>query len=345
MLVSLNSYKFNTPQVSRLRNDAPSPAPAPQEPAQGDKASIYFTGNDNDAGSSMRKAATYMAAAILALTASCSDGDDDVIAHAQAVAEATISGIPKTDTTATDTTWGKRDTVYKHDTVTIEKWKYYFNRPIPLDTLMKDLDKFDVDSTSYPNDSTDNRNIVHYEAVREWEYNNKEVGDIYLPESSGKILVYNTDIKDYLDNHLYYGKRILRIPTTPFTIETYDGRTLHSPKGYFVEVYRNPTSNKKASVYDCSLQSREFCQTIGDSVRVFKYQDGKYIEDGRAAKGYLGANTILLRDLIGEYETDDHLTNVKVSSVDDETLIKIYLKQMDEADDKTVRTYIANSSK
>ena len=349
MLVSLNSYNLSTPRIMPMRKNNNSSVSASQQSLSStgmNNSAVSFTGDEN--GGSLRKAAQYLmaASAIIATMAACSK-DDDANAFAEAVIDPSVY---VRDTITGDTARNKnpRDTVYitipgdtvvidtgsyVHDTITIEKWKDRFVRPIPLDSIMNDLNKFDVDSTSYPNDSADNRNIIHYEATREWEENSKEIGNIYMPESSKKNLVYNTEIRDYLDRHLSYGKTIYRIPSSKFTVVTESGKTLNSPKGYFVDKYNNPTDNKDASVYDCELVARYFVQTIDDTVKVYTYQNGKFVEDGTASKGYLGANTILLSNLIGEYETDDHLTNVKITAVDDEKLKLLYLRQMDEADE------------
>lgn len=214
---------------------------------------------------------------------------------------------------------------------TIVKWYYGFNRPIPLDSLYHNFHNWDIDGTDGDKDDPNaKRNITHYEGTREWEYNSKEIGDIRLTESSKNILVYDTEIKDYKGNHESYGKRVFRVPTSSFKVTTEDGDTLYSPKGFFVEEYENATGDKDASILDCSLKTRAFVTTNGDTLNVAKLKGtNEYVETGKVAKGYLGANSILLKNLIGMYPTDDHYSDFKVTAVDDETLRQQYVKDMD----------------
>ena len=68
--------------------------------------------------------------------------------------------------------------------------------------------------------------------------------------------------------------------------------------------------------------------TVGDTVLVFRQgKDGVYKEDGKMAKGYLDDNTILLQDLIGEYATDDHLTDWKLTAITDDELKNLFKKE------------------
>ena len=81
---------------------------------------------------------------------------------------------------------------------------------------------------------------------------------------------------------------------------------------------------------DCKLKTRAFVQTNGDTLNVAKLEDSnEYVEKGKVAKGYLGANSILLKNLIGQYPTDDHYADFKTVAVDDETLRRQYVKDMD----------------
>lgn len=197
------------------------------------------------------------------------------------------------------------------------------------------MQNWDIDNTDgNKNDSTAKRNIVHYEGTREWEYGSKEVGDINILESSKKILVYDTEILDYKGNHETYGKRILRVPSGSFTIKREDGTVLHSPGGLFVEEYENETGEKNGSILDCKLKTRAFVQTNGDTLNVAKRKGtSEFVETGKVAKGYLGANSILLRNLIGEYSTDDHYVDFKVDAIDDKSLRAMYVYAMDKKED------------
>ena len=222
-----------------------------------------------------------------------------------------------------------------HPADTIIKWWYAWERPMPLDTLNNNFDNWDIPGVDPRwNDSLARRNIIHYEGTREWEYNTREIGDINVLESSKKILVYDTEIKDYKGNHESYGKRVLRIPSTNFTIKTKDGVTLHSPKGLFVEEYENEFNEKNGSILDCKLKSRAFVTTSGDTLNVAKRKgSSEFVETGKVAKGYLGANSVLLRNLIGEYSTDDHYVDFTVEAVEDKRLRAMYVEAMDKKED------------
>ena len=153
-------------------------------------------------------------------------------------------------------------------------------------------------------------------------------------ESSRKILVYDTEIRDYKDVHESYGKRVFRVPSGNFTIKKEDGTILKSPKGLFVEEYENETGEKNGSILDCKIKSRAFVQTNGDTLNVARRKGtSEFVETGKVAKGYLGANSILLRNLIGEYPTDDHYVNFKVEAINDNELRKRYVEYMDNKED------------
>ena len=223
----------------------------------------------------------------------------------------------------------------KHPVDTIVKWWYAWNRPQPLDSLANNFDNWEIPGLDDRlTDSLAKRNIIRYKGTREWEYGTKEIGDINVLESSKKILVYDTEITDYKDQHLSYGKRVLRIPSGNFTITTKDGETLYSPKGLFVEEYENEFGDKNGSILDCKLRSRAFVQTNGDTLNVAKRKgSAEFIETGIVAKGYLGANSILLRNLIGEYSTDDHYVDFEVEAVEDNKLRAMYVYAMDKKED------------
>lgn len=226
-----------------------------------------------------------------------------------------------------------------HDTIT--KWKDNYQKPIPLDTLAKINDKYNIDGMT-----PQRKNIVNYQAIREWEYGQRFVAEMNQLESSKNVLVYDREDLDWLGNHKGWGKDVYRIPTSRFMIETYSGKKLNSPKGVFFETYSNPW-DEKTSIYDNNLVQRYFFQTVGDSVKVFSYDPytGLYREDGRVGKGYLdkgsvGSN-ILLKDLIAsdpaikwgtnpDYSTEDHLIGVKVVTVNDEELKLMYLRARDD---------------
>lgn len=256
------------------------------------------------------------AAAGTPVLTSCDDG------HAEAWAKVEINMTPLDSL--------KQDCNCSPDT--IEKWYYGFRRPFPLDTLFNNMKNWGIDGAQDLRcDPKANRNIIHYEGTREWEYGSKEIGDINLTESADpRVLIYDTEIQDYKGNHESYGKRILRIPTGVFYVQRKNGEELLSPKGCFVEEYENPFDRKGGSVLDCNLKSRAFVQTNGDTLNVARIGDSNvFVETGKVAKGYLGANSILLQNLIGIYDTDDHYVDFKVDAVNDEELRKKYVKDMD----------------
>lgn len=226
-----------------------------------------------------------------------------------------------------------------HDTIT--KWIDRWQKPIPLDTLAKWTDKFDIPGT----DPT-RKNIVNYQAIREWEYGERFVANMNQLESSKNILVYDREDLDWQGNHKGWGKDVYRIPTSNFKIQTYSGKTLNNPKGIFFETYVNPW-DQNTSIYDNNLVQRYFFSTAGDKVKVYSYdaRTGLYREDGDFQKGYLdkgsvGSN-ILLTDLIAsdpeikwsdnpDYSTEDHLVGVKVVTVNDEELQLLYVRAKDD---------------
>lgn len=221
-----------------------------------------------------------------------------------------------------------------HPTDTIIKWWYDWERPWPLDSLYNNMQNWDIDGTDGDkNDSLANRNIVHYEGVRDWEYGSKEIGDMNVLESRKKILVYDTEILDYKDNHESYGKRVLRLPSSDFTIKKADGTVLHNPGGLFVEEYENEFNQKGGSILDCKLKTRAFVSTEGDTLNVARRKGtSEFVETGKVAKGYLNPkNSILLRNLIGEYSTDDHYIDFKVEAINDKELRAKYVYAKDKA--------------
>ncbi len=235
-------------------------------------------------------------------------------------------------------TWIDGDTTVHHSdttiwrwvhTDTIKKWDNDFVRPQPLDSIFNNFGNWDIDGADGDKDDPNaKRNVTHYEGIREWEYMTKETGDMNFTDFPGnkKILVYDTEIKDWKGNHLSYGKQVLRIPETPFTVTDEKGRTINSPKGFFVESWVNNSDVKGATIADCSPVSRVFCQTDGDTLRVARQIEGnKFSMKGAVAKGYLGDNTLLLSNLIGVNPTDDHITNFKIEAVDDKTLKEMYM--------------------
>lgn len=221
-----------------------------------------------------------------------------------------------------------------HPTDTIVKWWYDWKRPLPLDSLYNNMQNWDIDGTDGDkDDSLANRNIVHYEGIRDWEYASKEIGDMNVLESERKILVYDTEIQDYKGNHESYGKRVFRIPSGSFTITKADGTILHNPGGLFVEEYENDADEKAVSILDCKLKTRAFVSTDGDTLNVARRKGtSEFVETGKVAKGYLNPkNSILLRNLIGANSTDDHYIDFKVEAITDDELRAKYVYAKDEA--------------
>lgn len=275
--------------------------------------------------------------------------DNKALRAARDLAIASMFLVPVTTTTLTSCeddgfayakaeAWGGEgyiDTTHCHHPAdTIIKWWYAWERPMPLDTLNNNFDNWDIPGVDPAwRDSLAQRNIIHYEGTREWEYGTKEIGDINVLESSKKILVYDTEIKDYKGNHEGYGKRIFRMPPANFTVTTKDGVTLHSPKGLFVEEYASQSGYKGESILDYDLKSRAFVTTNGDTLNVAKRKGTlEFVETGVVSKGYLGPSSVLLRNLIGKYSTDDHYVDFKVEAVEDKRLRAMYVDAMDNKD-------------
>ncbi len=373
MLVnSVTNFNYGHSRLAHKAVENPQPEQKPVED-QGLTASLYFTGDKNGKGNAMRNATMAGLGSILLLTAapsvlsSCSD-KGEAYAYAYAEGHDSASATATTNDTAyyiskhgkgcgCDSCCNHRDTIYKyivdhdtiHDTIvvdtgsyhvthdTIVKWMCDWNKPIPLDTLDKWNKKFDIDD-----DDPSRRNIVHYEGTRDWEYGENFKADANLLESSKNILVYDREDFDWRGKHTGWGKDVYRIPTSRFTIETYGGKKLVSPKGLFIETYKNP-ADEKSTIYDNDLVQRYFVQTRGDSVDVYSYdpETGLYREDGRFSKGYLQKNSILLTDLIAsdpkikwsrdpQYSTEDHITKAKTVKLNDEELKLLYIRQRDD---------------
>ena len=311
---SIKNYSLTTPNKLNSTNNIDNKM-----------SDVAFVGQKKD--SKAMKAARDLAIASMflvpvATTVTSCDDDHYGYAHAEAYAWAGIGHHVDS-------------TVCSHPSDTLIKWWYAWDRPQPLDSLYNNLDNWGIDGTGENwADSLANRNIIHYEGTREWEYGTKEVGDINVLESSKKVLVYDTEILDYKDNHESYGKRVLRIPTSNFTIVTSNGDILRSPGGLFVEEYENEFDEKNGSILDCKLKTRTFVTTNGDTLNVAKRKGtSEFIETGKVAKGYLGANSILLRNLIGQYSTDDHYVDFKVEAVPDDKLRAMYVYAMDKKED------------
>ena len=345
MQVNFMTNSFVRPMTNRVAQE-PTPAPAPEQQApSGEQAkSIYFTGDKNK---DLKHKAMIMLVPLSLLTASpmlmtgCDDGDAWAYAEAKADGKLEVSDSSSAgrDTIFIDRT--KYDTVYVdtgsyvHDVDTIIKWKDNYQRPIPLDSLMKNIHNWGIDGSENGNinDSTSRRNIIHYVGTREWEYNNQEIGDMDVLNSSKNVLIYNTEIRDYLGRHEAYGKTVLRFPSNGVKLEDSEGRIITNPKGLFLEFYNNASDDKNADILDCFLEKRFFVQTQGDTVRVYSMNDeGVFVEDGAAAKGYIAKNSVLLKNLIGRYDTDDHFVDAHVTAVDDETLKALYVRKRDEAE-------------
>lgn len=308
---SIGNYNISTPNKVNLENKTAN------------MSDVAFVGEKKD-NKALRAARDLAIASMFLLpvaTTTLTSCEDDGFAYARAEA------------------WGGEgyvDTLgCNHPADTIIQWWYAWERPMPLDSLNNNFDNWDIPGVDPRwRDSLANRNIIHYEGTREWEYGTKEIGDINVLESSRKILVYDTEIQDYKGNHESYGKRVLRIPSGNFTITTKDGVTLNSPKGLFVEEYENEFGQQNGSILDCRLKTRAFVTTNGDTLNVAKRKGtSEFVETGKVAKGYLGANSILLRNLIGQYSTDDHYVDFKVEAVEDKRLRAMYVQAMDQKED------------
>lgn len=356
MQVNLRTTNFNygiqnNPMNNRMQNSAQKPVRN-----EGLTASVYF--GNKGIGTTL-----LAALGLTALFGACTK-EDELYTYGKAEAYAYANDTTIVNTHAKgcncDSCRQGRDTVYvdkdhivyvdtgsyhvSHDTIV--KWMLDYQKPIPLDSIAKDLKKFGADSLFEEN----RENVVHYEATREWEYGNKFVADMNQLESSKYTLVYDREDLNWKGEHIGWGKDVFRIPDPKvnFTITTYDGKEITNPKGYFVETYVNEADqNESINSPDRKLVSRQFLQTRGDSVLVYTYdpETKLYREDGRVSAGYLNGiekgGNVLLTDLIAsdtdkqfsrdpEYLTEDHLTNVKVVTVNDEELKLLCLRAKDD---------------
>lgn len=364
---AIKNFSYGQSMMAHKAVENPQPEQKPVED-QGLTASIYF--GQRKKSNAMRNATMAGLGSLFLLTATPSLQSCDR-EEAWSKSESSSYANAEASANASDTVYisthgkgcgcgdccGHRDTVYKyvvdhdtiHDTIvvdtgsyhvthdTIYKWICDYTKPIPLDTLDKWHKKFDIDD---PDPSR--RNIVYYQGTRDWEYGENFKANANLLESSKNILVYDREDFDWTGKHTGWGKDVYRIPTSKFTIQTYSGKKLASPKGIFFETYNNPW-DEKAPIHDNNLVQRYFFQTRGDSVDVYSYdpQTGLYREDGRFSKGYLEKNSILLTDLIASdpeirwgtdpnYSTEDHITKAQVVKLNDEELKLLYIRQRDD---------------
>ena len=361
---SVNSFSPSRVMMANKAVEQPSTqVPQPEVPAAEPVKSVYF--GNKEKGNGLKAGAMAVLIPISLLTgagsmSSCGDKEDcevvkveatsSATANATATATAVVEGdgchhgdchkdsvdtvyITKYDTCYIDT--GS----YHTDTIEVEKWRDNYDKPIPLDTLTKHMYIFDVDDA----DTVNNKNIIHYEYTREWEYNNRAIANINILESAmnKNVLVHDVDVRDYLGNHSYYGKEVRRIPSSPVKLQNKNGSTVRTDKGIFLELYKNPNDQKNVSLFDSELQERYFLQTAGDSVKVYQFAgNNTYVEKGRVTKGYLGNNSILLKNCIGDYPTEDHLVDVVIKSVNDDMLKEMYVRARDDEE-----TYNPNASK
>ena len=102
-----------------------------------------------------------------------------------------------------------------------------------------------------------------------------------------------------------------------------------------VEEYENEFGEKGGSILDCKLKTRAFVSTQGDTLNVARRKGtSEFVETGKVAKGYLNPkNSILLKNLIGTYPTDDHYIDFKVEAINDKELRAKYVYAKDEATD------------
>ncbi|MBQ8458793.1 hypothetical protein IJ541_01675 [bacterium] len=296
-------------------------------------SAISFTSDDSKSSNAMRN--TAMALMLAGTLSSCDKLFDD--GEAYALAQVAVEQNDSTSHGSEGEKGWLRDSTYIHDTDSIIKWYYKFVRPQPLDTLYKNVHNWGIEGADAdPNDSTANRNIVHYEGVRDWEYGTKEIGDENPIQSSKKVLVYDTEVKDYKNNHEYYGKRIFRFPTGNFSIKMPNGKILNNPKGLFMEELRSDLDVAHDEISGCTKLSSVFVTTKGDTVEVARKSpnSSEFIAKGKMTKGYLngGINSLLLRNMIGIYDTDDHFLDFKIETVNDEELRRRYVRAMDNLD-------------
>lgn len=353
MQVNSISNSFVRPMTSNRVAQEPVPAQTPEQqvPAEGQTKSIYFGSSDN--GKAMRRGTMAVLIPLSILTgmgvASCDKEEAEAYAGVEGYLSGTYEASDSSSSSASGTTVRdtifvdrtKYDTVYVdtgsyvHDVDTIIQWKDNYQRPIPLDSLMKNVEHWEIDGSEGADidDGNSPRNIIHYVGTREWEYNNQEIGDMDVLNSSKNVLIYNTEIRDYKGRHESYGKTVLRVPPQNVKLENAEGFVLTNPKGLFLEIYKNDSDDKNADILDCQLDKRFFVQTQGDSVRVYSQnEEGVFVEDGVAAKGYISQNSVLLKNLIGRYDTEDHFVDTHVTAVNDETLKDLYVRKRDEAE-------------
>ncbi|MBP3820523.1 hypothetical protein J6G99_02635 [bacterium] len=341
---SITSYSVK-PSANLMANRIEQEPQAPQTPNEEQKqtASLYFTGDGKkNAGSAMRYIMIPIAVMGLAggIT-SCDKDDSSTYSNVELYGE--ITGSLRDSVSQKDTINYYHDITYitKYDTITIPdtiklppdtiyKVKDDYVRPEPLDSFMNNMKHWDIDKSVDPKDPSSKRNITHFEATRQWEYNSRIIGDADAYNSRRTRLVYDTELLDYTDKHVSYGKMVLRQPPENINVRNADGSRVRNPKGLYLEIYSNPTNKPLADLIDCDLKRRYFVQTVGDKLKVYTPdENGIFIEDGNAEEGYIGDDTILLRNLIGRYDNNSHLSDVVINAVSDESWKNLYVIQKD----------------
>ena len=340
---SITGYNFGkSMKFSRAEEPAPAPQQPQPQPEQEPAKSIYFTGEKDNSGKAMRKATMAVLLPLSMLTANTALTSCEKEYGAYAYTEGYVNAEAETidscgcghkhghgqcpnDSTSHDSIPG--DTTPTPEDTIPSKPEDDFVRSLPLDTLAKHMLIWSIYNF---NDTTANgkRNIVHYHYARPWEYNNQVDAYMNFKESSldKNILVHDTKVTDYKGNLLYYGKEVREVPKNDVTLVKYDGKTIKTNKLMTLEFRRCDGDVKGAPRENTSLDEKLALITNMKDKTVDVYRlnkkDGKYYQDGEFAKGYLDDNSILAQDIIGEYNTDEHITDWKLLGITDKELIE-----------------------
>ena len=166
---AITSYQYSTP--NKLNNHQKQSTPI-------ESNSVNFTAREDN-----RRNSNAMRNAVVALCFLPVEGGVVTSCDKEAFAEAKVNVDANANANANasiiDTTG------YKHPGDTIIKWYYKYQKPIPLDSLFNNMQNWDIDGADGDkNDSTANRNIIHYEGATRANTSPTDLYSVMYPNTS-----------------------------------------------------------------------------------------------------------------------------------------------------------------